>query len=298
MQLTPREGTVAALTTIPCMRSRSFRKRDFRTIRCGAPAFAGFFMVGPVPGAHAATEFFLAADATSFHYEEFLEGETSVFNREEGGLPGARLSLEISDTRLFTRLDASFHVGEVDYWSPANGGSTSGAVFSSIAGEVGGWFSTERRWAGFVRFARRVWGRDLHGTAEASGYFEEYRWSEVGVGVRHRWGTPDHGWRHEGAVMAYAVTGGSLYVQLSDVSPLLRDQTLDLGDNSGMRLRYTAIREFGSDWAFRVEPYYEYWEFGRSNKEAVLTTYDIPVGTVREPRSESQRIGVAVGVVF
>ncbi len=259
---------------------------------CAAASFAPWASAQP----HSTTELFVAADVTGFHYEEFVEGE--VFNREKGVLPGLRISLRGDDDPVFTRIDASFHTGEVDYWSPANGDSTTGTQFLTGSIEAGGWLDSQRQWGGFLRLARRVWGRDIHGTDNASGLYEEYRWSEVGIGAVRRWSGPHHNWTHSFSATAYAVTGGSMFVELSGVSGAnWDDETLDLGDSSGLRVRYTATHDRGS-YSVLIEPYYEYWEFGRSN-EKPITSDGTPTGlVVHEPRSESQRAGVALGMGF
>lgn len=244
----------------------------------------------------ASTDFFFGGDLTAFHYEEFTDSD-ELFNREEGPVPGVRLSLQGDDGELFTRIDLSYHSGEVDYWSPASGDSTTGTRFLTLAVEAGGWLEEERRVGAFVRVARRFWDRDIYGTENAAGLYEEYRWSEIGVGLRRQWRVGV--WTHEVAGTVYAVTEGRMFVKLSGVpGRSWDDETLDLGDESGIRLRYTFTRHLADGKTLRIEPYYEYWEFGRSNK-ARVTSDGAPTNlVVWEPRSESQRVGVAVGFLF
>lgn len=289
---------MAALATISPIPLRPRPARFAGAARIVRPALAGLALWAAPLHAHGTTEFFVAADLTGFHYEEFLEGETAVFNREQGVIPGARLSLQGDEDGAFLRIDATYHAGTVDYWSPANGDSTTDTGFLTLAAEGGMWFDHLEQWGGYLRLARRIWDRDIRGTANASGIHERYRWSEVGLGLRRAWSLPDGNWRHELSATLFAVTDGSISVGLSGVEGRdWDDETLDLGDEGGLRLRYTATRQWGSR-TVRVEPYYEYWEFGRSDR-APVTSDGAPTGlTVYEPRSESQRLGVAVGLVF
>jgi len=66
----------------------------------------------------------------------------------------------------------------------------------------------------------------------------------------------------------------------------------------GLRLQYAAHRPLAAGRELRLGLYYAYWGFGRSNTERV-TSDGAPTGfTVTEPRSESQRLGVNVGLAF
>lgn len=246
----------------------------------------------------------VAGDLLAFQYREFDTSDREL-NREDGTLPGLRLTLRGSGQRYFARADISIHDGSVDY----DGETQRGRSFEtdtdtrlvSASAELGGWVGARPgRWGAFLHFARRQWDRDIQGRGDVQGLFEEYRWTEAGAGVRRIWPmATDSVWRHEFTAMAFAVTDGAIDVALSRlVGSDLDDVTLSLGNEYGARLRYTAIRPLAAGRSFWIEPYYEYWEFGRSNTRPVTSNGAVTGGAVTEPRSESQRFGVAIGLTF
>lgn len=249
-------------------------------------------------------ELVASADFVYFDYREFDRSGREL-NHEYGPLPGIRLSARTRPDPLFARFDLSFHGGEVNYDGATQVGSdfrseTDTRLFS-FGAEIGRWRDPDqRRWGGFVRLARRIWGRDIQGRGNVDGLFEEYRWSEVGVGLRRAWPRSEGvGWNHELAASVFAVVDGTIFVDLSGLEGVdWDDTTLDLGNATGLRLRWTSTRELAGGGGVRIAPYYSFWSFGRSNTEQV-TSDGQPVGrTVTEPESESQRLGVTVGWVF
>jgi hypothetical protein len=265
----------------------------------GAP-FAGAAGVGA-----GTTEFSVGADLLGFHYRE-RGRDGAELNEETGLLPGLRLTARGGGERVIWRADLALHDGRVDY----DGETQAGAPFDSetearlvtVSGELGGRWSGDSagHWASFLRLAARQWDRDIQGRNGVQGLFETYRWLEVGGGVRRSWsGTGDAPWRHEAAALVFAVADGEIDVALSELDGSdLDDTTLDLGSDVGLRLRYRASRPIGGGRRLWIEPRYEYWEFGRSNTRAV-TSNGAPVGLlVTEPASESQRIGIAIGLTF
>jgi hypothetical protein len=263
---------------------------------------------GPVDAVRAAdddaVEITAAADVLLFGYREFSE-QGRELNREDGILPGVRLSARSSRDRVFVRLDASLHDGTVDYDGETQTGAPvetdTGTRLFSFSAEAGRWVGARPgRWGAYLRVARRLWERDIQSTGSVQGLYEEYRWSEVGAGLRHVWPASEQGrWTHELSAMAFAVVDGDIFVELSGVEGRNWDDTsLELGDESGYRLRYTASRELASGRLLRIEPYYAYWEFGRSNTRTITANGSATSLTVTEPRSESRRIGVSVGLVF
>lgn len=248
-----------------------------------------------------AVEIALGVDVTGFRYREFADDGREL-NRERGELPGIRLIVQADDGIVLARLDSSLHAGSVDYRGETRAGRSArtrtDTRLITLAAEVGPWLDAEHNWNGFARLAHRNWVRDIQSTSTARGIHEEYRWYEVGVGLRRIWrvaGTA--GWRHEVAAMLFRTTGGTVFVEESSVSSARDDMTLDLGSEPGARLRYTATGGVGG-WTLRIEPYLEYWEFGRSDDE-VIRSNGSPTGlTMHEPRSESWRLGLSLATVF
>jgi hypothetical protein len=100
-------------------------------------------------------------------------------------------------------------------------------------------------------------------------------------------------------VEVFRIVNGDIFVELSGLGGnTLPDVTLDLGDDRGTRLRYTLTQQLESGNRLRIQPWFAYWEFGRSNT-ATITSRD---GSLRiqvvEPRSESWRLGVEIGLEF
>jgi len=275
----------------------------------------------PLEVSHAAPdqelEVFVGGDLRLFNYREFSEDGREL-NHEYGALPGFRVAVQGGQGRLFARGEASIHAGEVVYDGETQAGdpvtSTTETGLANIALDLGAWIGPQRRhWGGYLHLGRRVWNRDIQSTSGAQGIFERYRWSEAGVGVRHIWPQSFWGrrWRHEIAATLFAVVDGEIFVELSELETggaTWDDKTLDLGDAGGLRVRYAATRALGSGFTLRIAPYIAAWEFGRSNSETV-TADGQPADcrpnesgfqgcSVVEPRSESQRIGVSVGLVF
>ncbi len=246
----------------------------------------------------------IAAEVIDFGYREFDRGGREL-NREDGLLPGLRLTARAAQGRAFARIDASYHGGTVDYDGETQSGTPTrtetGTRLFSVGAEAGVWLGQRPgKWGGFVHLARRLWERDIYSTGNVQGIYEEYRWSEFGLGLRHVWSRAGKAsWGHEISVMAYRVTDGDIFVELSGLSgPDWDDTTLSLGNENGLRLRYTATRRLGDGKLLRIEPYYAEWAFGRSNTETV-TSDGQPTGfSVTEPRSESRRIGVTLALVF
>ncbi len=293
-------------------------KRYWALLACmallGHPTAAG---ARESPGdARVAFDLFIGGDLRLFNYREFSESGREL-NHEYGPLPGLRLTGDGTWGRGFARADVTAHAGEVVYDGETQGGrpvtseTETGLAHASI--QLGGWVGTKREhWGGYLHYARRVWNRDIQSTDAAQGIFERYQWSEAGLGVRHHWpGRGWGGWHHAVSGTAFAVVDGTIFVDLSGLErsgARWDDETLRLGDAGGLRLRYTATRPIGSGYRLRISPYLAAWAFGRSNAEQITSDGE-PAdcdpdksGTqecfVVEPRSESQRIGVAVGFVF
>lgn len=292
-----------------------------RSNRLPAAAAALCLCAPPVAGAAPdadddPVDIVVAGDALVFDYRE-LGTDGRELNHESGVLPGVRLTARTTRDRTFARIDASFHGGEVDYDGETQSGTPTqtdtGTRLLSFGAEVGGWLGPRPgQWGVFLRLARRLWERDIYSTGSAQGIYEEYRWSEIGLGLRHAWrAAEDADWHHEISATGYATMDGDVFVGLSGLNtggPEWDDRTLDLGGETGLRVRYTATRALASNRVLRIEPYFAYWEFGRS-PERTVTADGSPADcdsadpgfqgcTVHEPRSESMRLGVSMGLVF
>ncbi len=258
-----------------------------------------FMLPGAVTAGDTELHWTLAADLQQFNYREF-DLDDRELNHEFGPLAGVRASLNADGERLFARIDASAHDGTVTYDGETQAGrpviSETQTLLRTVSAEPGYWINPEvRQWGLFLRLAHHRWERDIQPTGNVQGIFEVYRWKEIGAGVRHVWRRPqDQRWGHQISAAGFGVLNGDVLVELSALQGSnLRDTRLRLGDNAGARLRYTATRELDNGLALRIEPSAAVWGFGRSNTE--LAGGDL---AVTEPRSQSWRLGLSLGLRF
>jgi hypothetical protein len=246
----------------------------------------------------------IAAESVYFDYREF-DRNGDELNHESGALPGLRLWGWGERGAVLSHFEVGLHGGSVDYDGETQSGrpvqTTTETGLLAFDADIGRWADPARRaWIGFFHLGRRLWARDIQSGDGAQGLYEEYRWSEVGVGLR-RVGSPAAagGWRHQASANVFAVVDGSIFVELSGIEGRdWDDTTLELGRAMGLRLQYAAHRPLAAGRELRLGLYYAYWGFGRSNTERVTSDGAATGFTVTEPRSESQRLGVNVGLAF
>jgi hypothetical protein len=239
----------------------------------------------------------LGLSAQSFRYAEYAEDGRRL-NREHGALPGLALALERPSGPWFFNGALSYHAGDVTY----DGQTQSGAPVQTRTDErvldgsvhLGRWFQTNRepRYAPYVGLGYRWWERDIASTGRARGLLETYTWGYVFIGARamlHRAGTTT--W--EADVRLARTIDPQVEV---DFNGLFDDTRLSLGARSAARVSLTWQRSVGNGLAVRIRPYWEHWELGRS-ESAVLTRNDLVVGSVHEPRSETDSYGITISII-
>lgn len=245
----------------------------------------------------------LAGELLYFDYREFDNHEREL-NHEFGTLPGVRATVEARRQRWFTRLDAAFQYGRVTYDGETQSGrpvvSTTRTRLFSLSAQPGYWLDPARQWGLFLHLARRQWDRDIQPTGSVQGLYERYRWSEAGAGIRHVFNRAQgSGWGHEVRLTGFATLDGTVFVDLSSLGGSnLDDITLGLGESLGGRIRYTASHLLETGHRLRISPWFAAWRFGRSGTRQA-TRDGSPAGlSVFEPRSESWRVGLTMGVDF
>lgn len=247
----------------------------------------------------------LSAELMRFNYREFDLSEHEL-DRETGFLPGFKAHLEMEHDDWFGRVGAGLHKGEIDYDGETQNGQPAETRTQTrlldLTLNLGYWLvrGSPADWAGYLHFSQRQWDRDILSTKQAQGIYEQYSWNEVGTGVRYAWARPDTSIRgHELALEVFRIVNGDIFVELSGLAGgSLPDVTLDLGDNSGTRLRYTLTQQLENGNRVRIQPWFAYWEFGRSNTAVISNRDDTLRLEIVEPRSESWRLGVEVGLEF
>ena len=146
--------------------------------------------------------------------------------------------------------------------------------------------------AGYAGGGYRYWKRDIRGTAGVGGLDERDRWpyAALGLSARHRLGrgqlTLDLRLLHP--------VGGELDV---DFGGAFDRAKLDLEGELGGRIALVWSQPVSGRLRLRLEGWYEHWELDRSDT-VPLRRGGTVVGTVFEPASDTDSVGVSVGVGF
>ncbi|MCU7812157.1 MAG: hypothetical protein KZQ77_13100 [Candidatus Thiodiazotropha sp. (ex Notomyrtea botanica)] len=226
-----------------------------------------------------------------FEYEEFDDRGPSL-DWEDGLLPGLDAGAAI--VREQWRFDASllWLSGVVDYGSPAEDSKTDTDILNLELTAGYGFYTTERQNLSLIAGAGyRKWWRNIRSTPTANGLDEIYDWGYGLLGLRgkHRLDQQTH---LTGEFYLTRVVNPGLNVRFISH---FDNAELDLGEETGFRIRLTLDRQLSRSTSFWVSPWYEYWELGRSN-DAPLFSNGIQVGTLFEPQSETRNFGVNLGL--
>jgi len=247
-------------------------------------------------------EFQIGLGLIDFGYQEFSESG-SLIDREDALLPA--VFIEAARRAGPWRLSAGwrFFSGTADHQGRTNFGvpitTETRERLQSLAFRAAhdlqllGWQVSP-----YAGFGYHEWRRDIQSTRTASGasvngLLERYSWTTVEVGALAHIGR----WAQlEGMVdiRVFRILDPKLKVHFSGG---FDDARLALGEESGFRIGVISAYPMDKSMRLRAEVYYERWSFGRSTAEP-LTTNGRTVGTVLEPRSETNITGVTVGVLF
>ena len=222
-----------------------------------------------------------------FNYAEF-DGAGNTLDKELGGIAG--LSFNVAQRLSAWELEerASYHYGRVPYIGQTQAGvpynTDTNEGVGDVALRVGRWFMGEGRLMPYAGLGYRRWDRDiLPGTL--GGLSESYRWKYTWVGAK---------------ILAYRHDESSLTLDIGWIKPIAPKMqvdfkgaynispTLDLGSRDGLRLMLTSRLALDKHAMLILEPYYEYWQLGRS---PLVTTGGI---SVYEPASKTKNLGVNV----
>ena len=244
------------------------------------------FSVGSVaetmrPGAYTA-EF--GGSMMRFNYAEYQDDGITTWNKERGVIPG--LSFRFAQRRNAWEWEgaANYYYGRVDYTGQTNLGAphstfTNEEVFD-VALRLGRWYEGSYPVMPYAGLGYRIWDRDILPTRSVGGLFESYRWNYAWLGakiVAYQQGASklmlDIGWiRPINPVMDISGAYGN---------PRLHPRSLD-----GLRLMLTSRLALHEGATLVVEPYFEYWELGRS------PTVSSGGYTLYEPASKTKNFGV------
>ena len=228
-----------------------------------------------------------------FNYTEYNSSGNScigsVCDRELGGMPGLSFRFAKRESGWEVDASASYHRGQVGY----NGQLNSGAPYSTRTNEtisdvslrLGHWLESAIPIMPYAGIGLRHWYRAIQSSNGIPGLNETYDWAYFWAGA------------------AFAVSqhpASALILDIGWLRPL--DPSLQVGSQvnlkpvsrDGMRLMLSARMHLAEQLALTVEPYYEYWELGRS-PSVISGPY-----SYYEPDSKTRNLGLnlRLGVDF
>jgi len=246
-------------------------------------------------------ELIISGSIMNFGYQEFKDTGT-LFDREDGYIPGLVLGLSHTTDRWRFAGDFSFYGGDVLYTGQTNTGipintQTTQTIFDlSLRTEY--WLQNSKglEYGLYLGAGYHQWDRDIRPTsvngAPVSGLFETYTWWTGFVGVKTEWYASENS-HCMVDVRLLQIIKPSIYVLFNG---LYDNASLALGERMGIKLSFPWRHTMNISSILLVEPFAEAYEFGRSATSS-LTSNGAPTGTVFEPRSQTINYGLNVGIV-
>lgn len=232
-----------------------------------------------------------------FDYREFKD-DGSQFNRESGDIPGIVLTLGRATEDWDISGKFSYHAAEIGYDGKTQSGTqiltATGETLYDLSIQLGKQLSLTPeimpvRLYGEIGY--RKWERDIHSTPIATGPLETYQWRYASAGatlplLQTSWGN-----------IAFDARLTRTFNSSIDVSfrNLYDTVSLALGNSEGFRVSLPISLSLQEDFQLHIDPYWEEWSFGRSDTKN-LTLNGSVIGTIFEPRSETQAVGIIVGL--
>lgn len=198
-----------------------------------------------------------------FRYDEFNDGGRTL-DTEQGGIPGLSLKVAQKNSAWEWQGSASYYRGRIDYDGQTNLGAPyrtrTDEAISDIALRLGYWVGEHPLWMPYMGLGYRRWDRDILPNT-LNGLFESYRWQYVWLGAefialqkgKSRY-LLDMGLLHPINPMVYVNFKGTY-----NVSPIVYPKS-----STGLRMMLTANHALSANTELTLEPYFEYWELGRS----------------------------------
>jgi hypothetical protein len=280
------------------MSARSFQ----RSLACVACVLASVTTASDAAAASSERrfEFAIGVQPTYFVYVESLEPphrstETAAFTAGLAQVAyrfGQASYLEVNYVQtgnVLSRYDGTSLDGEIPIVT------VNTLAFRTVGARLG--IGLAERLTIFTGFEQRTWNRYL---SSGTGYREIYSWNktQVGVGVIIFKGQSLQ-WGLEAAQRS--MSAGRIRIITSENTPGGDDSEMDLGNLPGYRVAIP-IRMRGSSarYFLSATPWYEYWQFGKSNAVPNATLAPEPGSRIYEPASDTRSVGVdlLVGVSF
>jgi hypothetical protein len=240
----------------------------------------------------------LALSFMDFSYKEF-DDDDELLNREAGLLPGLTISMDAPASRWPLTTELSLYARDVLYDGqtqppfsiPVESRTDEFIVdFSLKLTHLfnGKSLLPEQLYYGV---GYRYWRRDIRDTKTAmgvpvSGLLELYKIPYVLLGSRWDLARSNNiGW-----TLDLRLT----HTFLSEMTvELFEGTTLDLGERFGGRASITVDYLSPNGRNFYVEPFYEYWQFGKSD-----IANNSGLGPILEPRSTTNNLGINIGMLW
>ena len=261
--------------------------------------FISFPLMAESSGSVDKAEITFGASLLDFTYKEFDDNNV-LLDREDGLIPGFILGYRQNKNNLFTELSFSYHATDIQYDGQTQSGipvkTRSDADILDLSFKVGSQYQTENKYQYelYAGLGYHLWQRNIRSTATVLGIFEEYDWFYFLLGAKlPLLKTVDS--RLDFDIQYARMMKANIFVQLSSLGA--DDVNLRLGKKNIYRFSFPwrMIMKNSSVWV--IEPYYEFWEIGKSETKPV-TIGGIPTPfVVWEPRSETNNVGVNLKLV-
>ena len=245
------------------------------------------------------SEMYLSASLLDFTYKEF-DDAGALLDREDGLIPGFMLGYKQQRNDVFTELSFSYHGTDIKYDGQTQSGTPittrSDADIYELQLKVGSRYRAANNYKYHVYggIGYHFWQRNIRSTATALGIYEEYDWSYLMLGAKFPlMQTVDSTLDFD--IQYTRMISANIFVQLSPLGA--DDVNLALGKENSYRfsLPWRVKTQKSSIWV--IEPYYEFWEIGKSEIKPI-TAGGTPTGfIVWEPRSETNNVGINLKIV-
>lgn len=142
----------------------------------------------------------------------------------------------------------------------------------------------------FLRLEHVTWDRDIQSTNSVSGLYEQYRWYEVGAGIR-QWLFTHHNDDVYLTFDVFRVNNPAMTVDLTFNGYGVHN--LYLGNKSGVRAALDWQVSSNTQLNYSIAAFYEQFGFGASDS---LSVGGAGGAVIREPRSETRQVGVQINL--
>ncbi len=238
----------------------------------------------------------LGASIERFHYAEYTDDD-DLYLTEKGPLPGVFAEMEWQNGPWLTGFGVHLRYGDVQYdGQRLSDGLPVRTRTDETVGD--GWLRIGHRFQPlpdldldlFAGAGFRRWHRDIRDSALSSGLVEIY---DSGYGFIETRLHKSLSQTLDGSIGVRLVhtINPHMKVTFSDIGHF----DMELGEKPGLRAETSLSWQTGTPYRLVVSPFAEFWRFGRSANYG-WSLANGSSGAIFEPRSETDRYGVRLGV--